>query len=248
MGWERANQLKAIAVSHTTQMNNKYADEIKRAIDNTILYDSNSVFDEYDAEAPQFIVDSKDSVASIFTQRRNGTVAVLNFASYKEPGGGFIRGAMAQEEALCHSSYLYSVLKAIPSYYTWNFVHKNRGMYTNRALYTPNVRFIDENKNVLAGVITCAAPNRSVSLKYGNFTDKENSAALDSRIKFISDIANEQHPDILILGAFGCGVFCNEATEVAKLFKKHFETSLVKKIVFSIPDSRNRRPFEEIFS
>ena len=35
---------------------------------------------------------------------------------------------------------------------------------------------------------------------------------------------------------------------MAKLFKKHFETSLVKKIVFSIPDSRNRRPFEEIFS
>ena len=248
MGWERANQLKVVAVSHTAKMNREYKEEIERAVSNTVLYDNENLFVTHEVSRPKFIVDDRDSVYSIFKQRDNGVVTVLNFASYKEPGGGFIRGAMAQEEALCHASFLYNVLKQFPGYYTWNTTHKNKGMYLDRALYTPNVRFFKDKLTVMANVITCAAPNKSVSLKYGNFSERENTQALDKRIEFIAKIANEQHSNVLILGAYGCGVFCNDPKEVAELFKKHLSDSPIERIVFSIPDKKNRQPFEEVFS
>ena len=40
-------------------------------------------------------------------------IAVLNFASFKNPGGMFYNGSSAQEESLCHESFLYNVLKKI---------------------------------------------------------------------------------------------------------------------------------------
>lgn len=248
MGWERANQLKVVAVTHTAKMYRECKKEIEQAVSNTVLYDSKNLFVTHQVGRPEFIVDDRDSVYSIFRQQENGVVTILNFASYKEPGGGFIRGAMAQEEALCHASFLYNVLKEFPGYYAWNNAHKNRGMYLDRALFTPNVRFFKDKQTIMANVITCAAPNKSVCLKYGNFSESENSQALDKRIEFIARIANEHYSNVLILGAYGCGVFCNDPKEVAELFKKHLSGSPIERIVFSIPDNKNRQPFEEVFS
>lgn len=89
---------------------------------------------------PVIIVDKLDSVKSAI-QHRDGKTAVLNFASYKNPGGKFMEGSSAQEECLCHASTLYNVLKQFPVYYQWNRVHNNRALYTNRALYSEDVIF-----------------------------------------------------------------------------------------------------------
>ena len=56
-----------------------------------------------------------------------------------------MEGSSAQEECLCHTSNLYNVLKRFPKYYEWNKKHNNKALYTNRAMYSENVTFLDES-------------------------------------------------------------------------------------------------------
>ena len=201
----------------------------------------------------EFILVDKDSVSAIIERPLNERVAVLNFASYKNPGGKFIEGSSAQEESLCHASFLYNVLAACSVYYAWNNDHKNKGLYENRAIYSPDVLFQKDKNERCCDVITCAAPNITPSRKYNwGVTDEENTEALKSRIKFVLDIAADQKVETLILGAFGCGVFGQDAEEVANIFMDYLTTThkVFKKVIFAIPagfHTENYDKFEKVF-
>ena len=124
-------------------------------------------------------------------------------------------------------------------------------MYKNRALYSPNVTFINpkDDSEVICDVITCAAPNYSAGFKYGNVSKEENSKYLDSRIKFVLDIAADQKIDTLILGAFGCGVFKQNPQEVAEIFIKYLKTThkCFKKVIFAIPADVNSTNYSAFY-
>ena len=54
------------------------------------------------------------------TEKGREEIGVLNFASAKNPGGGFLNGAMAQEESIAASSGLYETLLQHKTYYEVN--------------------------------------------------------------------------------------------------------------------------------
>ena len=254
--WCGKEARKALAQKHTIEMQDKYSTQIVDAINNTVVYGEDAIVPEMvnhgKKQDTKIIIEDSDSVSAIM-QMASGKTAVLNFASYKNPGGMFIEGSRAQEECLCHASFLYNVLKEESSYYDWNNNHKNWALYRNRALYTPNIMFFNDNAQVCCDVITCAAPNYSAYSKYNTTAgQKPNNDALASRILFILSIAKAQQVDTLILGAFGCGVFGQDARTVARMFKGLLQMERFKcfdTVVFAVPDGKdqNLKRFKEVF-
>lgn len=181
-----------------------------------------------------------------------GKIGVLNFANPHNPGGGVANGAMAQEECLCRSSNLYPCLlvpEAINEYYNYNKRITNN-FFSDRIIYTDNVTVFktDDTVPVLmpesewfnVSVLTCAAPYLG-GRKYTN--KKALEELFVQRILNILDVAWENHIDILIFGAFGCGAFKNPPEIVASAFHKALECCGIldfKKIVFAIkPNNSN---------
>ena len=253
--WVDKEHRAEVARNHTELMAEEFAEEIEDCVAETYLYDTNFKLDLNDYGNNEtdvnIIVCDLDSVAAIL-EYKDDITAVLNFASFKNPGGMFLKGSKAQEECLCHESYLYNVLREHGDFYAENNKMKNKALYKNRALYTENVLFERDDRYAYCDVITCAAPNKTAAQKYCNVSNKENSEVLKSRIKFVIDVAVYGGANTLILGAYGCGVFGQDPHEVATIFKEILDQypKLFKTVVFAIPNkkSENYKAFKEVFN
>ena len=252
--WENKEQRAEQAKVHTEQMQVMYADEIKEAVEKTKIYstDFKSRISAINKDM-QITVEDLDTVHAGCIYYGNGKTALLNFSSYKNPGGMFIKGSKAQEECLCHASYLYNVLSQMENdFYNWNRQHKGRALYLNRGMYSPDILFQYKETLFHCDVITCAAPNKSAGQRYQNISDQENTEVLRSRIAFVLDIAKENQVDTLILGAYGCGVFGQNPIEVATIFKKHLKSrhKCFARVVFAIPSGKdgNLEAFQKVFA
>src|SRR5688572_13006372 len=141
-------------------------------------------------------------------------VVALNFASAKNPGGGFLGGSRAQEESLCRASGLYAAIKDDPMYE----YHRRRSdsMYTNYAIYSPDVPvFKDDDGNLLdepwlCSFITAPAANAKVVLERDRWRGEEIREEMWRRVLKVLGIAAEHGHETLVLGAWGCGVFGND--------------------------------------
>jgi uncharacterized protein (TIGR02452 family) len=156
-------------------------------------------------------------------------LVLLNFASARNPGGGFVNGAKAQEEDVCRCSGLYSCLLAQPRYYEANRAEVSL-LYTDHIIYSPKVPFFrtrsrENNDRVfLASVITAPAPNAGQIIRRDreNWTDIER--VLHHRSGIILAIARQHKHRNLLLGAWGCGVFRNQPSMVAEAFGSWLES------------------------
>lgn len=148
-------------------------------------------------------------------------VGVLNFASARSPGGGFLNGADAQEESLARASGLYRALLAAEGYYQANRAAES-ALYTDAMIVSPKTPFFRSDGGELLEapryltVFTAPAPNVG-ALR----TEAERAAAPDvlkRRMDAVLGVAAEMAVDALVLGAWGCGVFRNDPSQVARLW------------------------------
>ena len=154
-------------------------------------------------------------------------VGVLNFASARNPGGGFLGGSLAQEESLASSSALYvsQTSEAATAFYAHHRGEKSL-LYTDRVIVSPHCPVIRDDGGHLLDTpylptfLTCAAPNAGALSDSG---DAQGLARLPevfaTRAACLLSAAAESGCDALVLGAWGCGVFRNDPALVASIWR-----------------------------
>ncbi|MFH9670975.1 TIGR02452 family protein [Streptomyces sp. NPDC017405] len=151
-------------------------------------------------------------------------VAVLNFASARNPGGGYLNGAQAQEEALCRASALYTCLLTARAFYDHHRAERDP-FYSDRVIHSPGVPvFRDDRGRLLAepfraGFLTAAAPNAGVIRRTAPERAAGLPGALAVRAERVLETAAAHGYRRLVLGAWGCGVFQNDPAQVAGAFR-----------------------------
>lgn len=176
-------------------------------------------------------------------------VGVLNFASAKNPGGGFMGGAQAQEESLARSSSLYLSIDPMQEMYDYNRAQRTY-VYSDYMIYSEGVVFFrnDEMEFVepyQVDVLTSPAVNVGAMLQNNRSELAKVDEAMLKRLDKLLAVFVKKGVKHLVLGAWGCGVFQNDPKNVVRYFEhflknegkyaKAFET-----VRFSVLDSNNR--------
>lgn len=148
---------------------------------------------------------------------------VLDFADPVHPGGGVRKGALAQEEELCRRT---SLLLSLESKAAHRYYEYNRKLDTNMGsdgiIILPNVEIFKGldgktlEESTVISVITCAAP--MVRNGFEGMTESEYRQLMYHRIEGIFLCASYFGYKNLLLGAFGCGAFGNDANLVSDIF------------------------------
>lgn len=181
-----------------------------------------------------------DTISAVL-QFRGKRVCALNFANANVPGGAYSLGGNAQEEALCRASLLYYTIRTAHAFYNANRLHTLPD-YTDTMIYSENVPIIRDNAGnlletqMLCDFITSPAVNRRLAKAI--LPGKKLDQTMQRRIEKIITLAAIKHPDILILGAYGCGVFGNRRESVYPMFESAINQYLPDDIQVIFADPR----------
>jgi uncharacterized protein (TIGR02452 family) len=209
------------------------------------------------AQASVIEIRNETTLSAAKRQLEHGYRSVaLNFASATHPGGGFLMGAISQEEYLARSTCLYQCIWN-HSMYEFNRINHSP-FYTDYLLYSPDVSVFRDDRGALleepynVSIITAPAVNT-------RFVQEEQldqvAPAMWTRILRVLAVGMLNGHDAIVLGAWGCGAFGNEPRMIASLFHKAlFENfdGAYQHVVFAImdrsPEKSTIGPFEDIFS
>lgn len=187
----------------------------------------------------------------------------LNFASARNPGGGFLRGSMAQEESLAYASALYSCLRGREMYRYYAAAHFPSPLYEDYVILSPDVPVFRDDEGRLiedwaCGFVTSPAPNAGASLAHAadrRTALRDVESTLQNRLQKILAIAAYAGYKDLILGAWGCGVFACDPEMVARVFHQVLHgpfSGVFERVVFAIRESNMShptvRPFVRLFA
>eukprot|EP01129_Flabellula_baltica_P006563 TRINITY_DN2473_c0_g1_i2.p1 TRINITY_DN2473_c0_g1~~TRINITY_DN2473_c0_g1_i2.p1 ORF type:complete len:251 (+),score=52.87 TRINITY_DN2473_c0_g1_i2:262-1014(+) len=244
------------------------------ARENTIHYTPDDHFEEtIEVLNPRFVnpqdeaidhpviveIENESTISGIRRMRDLGfdNIGVLSFASAKNPGGGFRTGAQAQEESLARASSLFQCLNGAPGYGINKRNKGFQGFYTDHISYCPKVpvfrdeegALVDQDDVVYVSFVSSAAPNKKSIRKN---KARELYDTLRRRIDRILALFALNGNRVLILGAYGCGVFGNDPEDIAQIFREYIIGKYLgyfDHIVFSILSSKGNNiiEFQDIF-
>jgi uncharacterized protein (TIGR02452 family) len=183
---------------------------------------------------------------------------VLNMASGRNPGGGVLNGAGAQEENIFRRTNLFRAMYQFADYAEEYGLERSPHQYPlNRntgGVYSDRVTIFRASENngyaLLQNPYQCAF----VSVPAISHPELEEQDGLlflarhlveptKEKMRTILRIAGQFTHSSLVLSAFGCGAFGNPPHHIARLFQEVFnETEFrnrFKTVVFSIIDDHN---------
>ena len=176
-------------------------------------------------------------------------VGVLNFASAKNPGGGFLSGAQAQEESIARSSTLYPSLTSSTGrkFYGPHNKDPKGGYYSHAMIFSPDVTVFRRDSGELIGpmeidVVTSAAVNAGVARRTlhgqvaGEAEEVKIGKAMKERMGRILFLFEKHGIKDVVLGSFGTGVFQNKVSLVAAVWAE----------LLTAPGSRFANSFDRV--
>ncbi|KAK1829447.1 hypothetical protein QBC39DRAFT_263089 [Podospora conica] len=200
--------------------------------------------------------------------------AVINFADRERPGGGWLNGAMAQEESLCYRSslsvslessrrvghYPLSGSEAEALYAPWVVVLRGDLATGHRLLLNASGvsgDITDPRDLPVVSVLTVPAIKRPRLRKVGNLDggwkwvfqrDRDRTFTKD-KMRLVLRMAAAYGHRHLVLGALGCGVYANPPEDVAWCWlevmrEEEFRGNWWKTVVFAVYDPKNEGNFE----
>jgi uncharacterized protein (TIGR02452 family) len=220
------------------------AERVIAAVKGTRLYaPGEPAASTFSGPAPQLEVTGESTVEALIRLRGAPGLCALNYASAKNPGGGFLRGARAQEEDLARCSALYPCLMTQPSYYEANRASGSM-LYTDHLIFSPAVPFFRApdagllEEPVCASVLTSPAPNAGEVRKQQREDPTQVFPTLLRRARQVLAVAAVQQQRTLVLGAWGCGVFRNDPSQVAEVFAQVLTefSGAFERVVFAVYD------------
>jgi len=237
----------------------RFGADIARAVAGTRLYLPGSALPESALPGPDrhpaaAVIEVTHETSLEAARRAGRDVACLVFASAKNPGGGFLSGAKAQEEDLARASALYACQRAAAEFYTF---HRRQGdlRYSDRVIYSPAVPVFRSDAGTLldrpfpVSFLTAAAPNLGALTRSSPGAAVTVPGILRARAARVLAVAAAHGHRTLVLGAWGCGVFRNDPAVVAGVFAdllsgdRRFE-----RVVFAVHDTRKGSPVHGAFA
>lgn len=261
-GWEKLE--KRIQSTFFFTINDKKSPNYYRSQ----IKESNDKSEDIDTK---IAVENMDClVAAINLKNQGFNPVVLNMASSKRPGGGYMSGAGAQEENLFRRSNYNLFLadkKYIDAERKWSYP-----LPELCAIYTPDVTvfrgtekagypFLEQpvDLSFIAASAYKDPPTVTNGASNWKYLREDMAQKTVAKLDLLLCAALHHQHDSIVLSAFGCGAYNNPPYHMALLFKqvlaKHH--SLFKKVVFAIIEDNNStrnntegnfKPFFEVFS
>lgn len=161
---------------------------------------------------------------------------ILNFASARNPGGGYAIGVPGQEEDLCRRLALVDQLRSEEAAPFYAHHRLEDPLNTDWILYISGVP-IRRDFATTVDVISCAAPHARDARFYG-VTDEVIERTFRARVRRVLAVAAAHAHDCLVLGAWGCGHFGNDPEMVASAFAEGLHSDLFAgnflRVIFAI--------------